>query len=212
MTPAALPHDAWCAWHPQELARRLCGIARPWCVVGGWALDLWHGVETRPHEDLEFTILRDDFGVFRAALPEMRFHAVGDGQVELLGEHEAPAAGIAQVWCEDIAARCWRVDMMLEEGGNPETWVYKRDPSVRRPRGEMVHVTAAGIPYLAPEAILLFKAKYRRDKDELDFENALPKLDGAQRRWLQARIAEAYPEHGWLQALQAQSPVTKNFH
>ncbi len=195
-----LSHDAWCAWHPQELARRLSGVGRPWCVVGGWALDLWHGAETRTHEDLEFTILSADVDRFRAALSEMRFHAVGDGKVEVLGEGEVPPSKIGQVWCEDIAARCWRVDMMLEMG-TPETWVYKRDPAVRRPRGEMVYVTVDGIPYLAPEAILLFKAKYRRDKDEADFAQALPKLDMPQRQWLKARIAEAHPDHGWLRDL-----------
>jgi hypothetical protein len=199
-TMPPLSHDAWSAWTPGALARRLSGGSRPWCVVGGWALDLWHGCETRAHEDLEFTILRRDFPVFRAAFPDLRLHAVGDGRVEPLGENEAPARGIAQVWCEDAAARCWRVDMMLEDG-TPETWVYKRDPSIRRPRGEMVQVTAEGIPYLAPQAILLFKAKYRRDKDEADFARALPKLDTAQRGWLRACIAQAHPGHGWLDAL-----------
>jgi hypothetical protein len=200
MTLAALSHDAWCAWHPRHLAGRLSGLSRPWCVVGGWALDLWHGVETRPHDDLEFTILRGDLDHFRAAMPEMRFHAVGDGRVEALAQGEAPAAGIAQIWCEDIAARCWRVDMMLEDG-TPETWVYKRDPSLRRPRAEVVRMTAEGVPFLAAEVILLFKAKYRRDKDETDFANALPKLDRTQRQWLKARIAQAHPGHGWLHAL-----------
>ncbi len=199
-TMPPLPHDAWSAWTPGELARRLSGISRPWCVVGGWALDLWHGCETRAHEDLEFTILRRDFPVFRAAFADLRLHAVGDGRVEPLGEGEAPAEGIAQVWCEDEAARCWRVDMMLEDG-TPETWVYKRDPSIRRPRGEMVQITAEGIPYLAPQAILLFKAKYRRDKDEADFARALPKLDAAQRGWLKACLAHAHPGHVWLEAL-----------
>jgi hypothetical protein len=195
-----LPHDAWSAWHPQELAHRLAPVARPWCVVGGWALDLWHGEETRPHEDIEFTILRGDFALFRAALSGLRLHAVGDGHVEPLGEGEAPPADRAQVWCEDVAAACWRVDMMLEDG-TPETWVYKRDPAIRRPRGEVVHVTERGIPYLAPEAILLFKAKYRRDKDEADFSRVLPKLDAAQRRWLGACIARVHPGHAWLEAL-----------
>ena len=196
-TQPTLPHDAWRAWHPRQLAEKLAGLSRPWCVVGGWALDLWHGAETRPHDDLEFTILRGDLDLFRAALPGMRFHAVGDGQVEPLKDSEAPVDSIVQVWCEDIAARCWRVDMMLEDG-TPEIWVYKRDPAVRRPRVEVVRVTKEGIPYLAPEAILLFKAKYRRDKDEMDFANALPKLDGAQRRWLKTHIAKAHPDHGWL--------------
>ncbi|WP_337181721.1 amino acid transporter [Shinella sp.] len=203
-TAPPLPHDAWSAWHPRELADRLAGVPQPWCVVGGWALDLWHGVETRPHEDLEFTILRADFPAFRAVLPDLRLHAADDGKVWPLAENETPPAGVAQVWCADVAARCWRVDMMLEDG-TPETWVYKRDPSIRRPRGEMVRLTEEGIAYLAPEAVLLFKAKHRRDKDEADFSRALPKLNEAERRWLRACIARAFPGHAWLDAL----PVTR---
>ncbi|WP_306424436.1 nucleotidyltransferase domain-containing protein [Shinella sedimenti] len=99
-----IPHDAWCTWHPQELARRVSGVKRPWCVVGGWALDLWHGAETRPHEDIEFTVLRAEFSLFRHALTGLRFHAVGNGQVRPLLPDEAPPADIAQVWCEDVAA------------------------------------------------------------------------------------------------------------
>ena len=199
-TASTLPHDAWFAWHPKELARRLAGLSQPWCIVGGWALDLWHGGETRPHEDLEFTILRADFPAFRTALSGFRLHAVGNGHVEPLVADATPLADIAQVWCEDVSARCWRVDMMLEDG-TPETWVYKRDPSIRQPRDKMVRRTADGIPYLAPHAILLFKAKYRREKDEVDFARALPKLDQAQRHWLKACIAKAHPGHAWLEAL-----------
>jgi hypothetical protein len=195
-----IPHDAWCAWRPQELARRLSGIGRPWCVVGGWALDLWHGAETRLHEDIEFTVLREDLAMFRQVLADFRFHAVGDGQVRPLRADEAPPADIAQVWCEDVAAGCWRADMMLEDG-TPETWIYKRDPSIRRSRCEMVQVTADRIPYLAPEAVLLFKAKYQREKDEADFARAVPMLDEDRRCWLKACIAKAHPDHGWLAAL-----------
>ncbi|UDF30205.1 UNVERIFIED_ORG: hypothetical protein LHK14_02430 [Roseateles sp. XES5] len=205
------PHDAWSAWRPRDLQRRLAGITRPWCVVGGWALDLWHGRETRVHEDLEFTILRGDFPVFRAALSDLRFHAVGDGRVAPLAADDRPPAGIAQVWGEDVAAGCFRVDMMLEEG-TAETWVYKRDPAIRHPRAAMIRVSAEGIAFLAPEAVLLFKAKYRRDKDEADFARALPGLDAAARGWLGAAIARAHPDHAWLEALEAYSPVTKNFH
>ncbi|WP_312417986.1 hypothetical protein [Shinella sp.] len=113
---------------------------------------------------------------------------------------EAPPADIAQVWCEDVAAGCWRADMMLEEG-TPQTWIYKRDPSIRRSRCEMVQLTADGIPYLAPEAVLLFKAKYRREKDEADFARAVPMLGKDRRRWLKACIAKADPRHVWLAAL-----------
>lgn len=82
--PDAPDHDAWCAWHPTELARRLTGVSVPWCVAGGWALDLWHGHQTREHEDLEFTVLRSDVPVFRRALADMEFHTAGDGIVKHL--------------------------------------------------------------------------------------------------------------------------------
>ena len=106
-TMPPLPHDAWSAWTPGELARRLSGVCRPWCIVGGWALDLWHGGETRPHEDLEFTILRADFPVFRTVLSDFRLHAVGNGHVEPLAADATPPADITQVWCEDVSASGW---------------------------------------------------------------------------------------------------------
>jgi hypothetical protein len=197
---AILDHDAWSSWHPTELARRLNGICQPWCIVGGWALDLWHGYQTRDHDDLEFTILRDDFNSFRHVLKGMGFYTVGDGVVEHLPDNQEPPAAIYQVWCQDIHERCWRVDMMLEPG-TPDSWVYKRNPAIVRPRADMVTTTSDGIPYLKPAAILLFKAKHRRPKDEIDFENALPKLEASERAWLKTCIDATHPGHEWVQML-----------
>ncbi|WP_374208167.1 MULTISPECIES: hypothetical protein [Streptomyces] len=39
----------------------------------------------------------------------------------------------------------------------------------------------SGIPYLAPEVQLFYKAKATRDKDETDFEAVLPLLEEGQR-------------------------------
>ena len=36
------------------------GFGAPWCVAGGWALDLWLGRRTREHADLELVLFRDD--------------------------------------------------------------------------------------------------------------------------------------------------------
>jgi hypothetical protein len=196
----SLAHDAWCAWHPTELAGRLSGIARPWCIAGGWALDLWHGHQTRDHEDLEFTVLREDVAAFRQVLTGMDFHAAGDGIVEPLPAGEEPPATIWQIWCQDSVARCWRVDMMIEPG-TPDMWEYKRDPAITRPRREMVGMTGDGLPYLRPAAVLLFKAKHRRAKDEIDFAKAVPKLARVERSWLKTCLATAHPGHEWLQML-----------
>ncbi len=198
--PATVDEDAWRPWHPTELARRLNGLSKPWSIVGGWALDLWHGSQTRDHEDLEFTILREDFETFRRALKGMRFHTVASGIIEHLPARKVPPAEISQIWCEDIQQRCWRVDMMIEPG-TPDLWVYKRDAAITRPRAEVIAVTPEGLPYLKPAAVLLFKAKYRRGKDELDFANALPKLEPLERAWLKARLATAHPGHEWASLL-----------
>lgn len=53
--------DAWRPWTPEQTSSHLAGVGVPWCVVGGWAIDLWLGVQTRPHEDTEIAVSREDF-------------------------------------------------------------------------------------------------------------------------------------------------------
>ena len=139
----------WEPWSPAELFRRLSNVSQPWCVVGGWALDLWHGNKTREHEDLEFTVLREDLGIFRRELNDMEFYTVNDGVLERLAADREPATEIFQIWCFDRAALRWRVDMMIEPGTD-DSWVYKRNPQITRPRIEMVALNTDGIPYLNP--------------------------------------------------------------
>lgn len=191
---------AWSAWRPCELASRLKELSLPWCIVGGWALDLWHGHQLRDHEDIEFTILRDDLAAFRACLSDMRLYSVHDGRIEYLAPDEQPEPDVFQIWCEEIASRTWRADMMIEPG-SPDRWVYKREPSISAPRKEMVARTADGIPYLKPAAVLLFKAKYQRPKDEADFEHALPKLTQEDQTWLRSRLEILHPGHVWISSL-----------
>ena len=146
MSETEIPDDdAWSAWGPEELGRRLHGVPSPWCIVGGWALDLWHGHETRAHEDLEFTVLREDVAAFRDALEDMEFFTAGDGIVAPLADNREPVAEIFQIWALDRATRRWRVDMMIEPG-TPTEWVCKRDNRIRQPRAEMVAVTGDGLP------------------------------------------------------------------
>ncbi|MFJ6633433.1 hypothetical protein ACIQMR_18895 [Streptomyces sp. NPDC091376] len=61
--------------------------------------------------------------------------------------------------------------------------------------------SATGIPYLAPEVQLFYKAKATRDKDETDFEAVLPLLDAPARAWLADAIKVIAPTHHWLRRL-----------
>lgn len=191
-----LPDDAWNPWLPAHLAERLKGTSDIWYVAGGWALDLWHGAQTREHEDLEFVVLPESVPAFRDILRDLDFFTAHAGHLAYLPIGSAPPAEVAQLWGMDASARCWRVDMMIERG-TPQSWVYKRDPAIRAPRAEMVRRSATGLPYLAPAAVLLFKAKYRRDKDEVDFRHALPRLARKDRDMLRDWLDLAHPGHAW---------------
>ena len=90
---------------------------------------------------------------------------------------------------------------MMIEPGTREWWAYKRDPSIKRSRAEMVMRTADDIPYLNPPAVLLFKARDRRPKGQQDFDRALPKLPVGERAWLKGCLDALHPGNEWAQAL-----------
>jgi len=192
--------EAWRPWTPRELAHRLAGVRAPWCVAGGWALDLWHGRETRPHEDIEIAIPRTAFSTIREALGSCEVFSAGSGSVIHLPHGEQPPADRHQIWVLDPTAREWRTDVFLEPGDD-QTWVYRRDEQFQLPRREAIGHSAEGIPYLRPELVLLFKAKTTRPKDERDFATALPSLDVHARRSLGEWLERLHPGHAWIARL-----------
>ena len=194
------PLDAWRPWTPTEAATRLEAIDVPWCVVGGWAIDLFLGEQTRAHDDLEIAVLRADFTTVRRALSGFALFVVGDGEVRALPPGALPPDGKHQNWVLDTDAYLWRMDVMLEPG-DAETWTFRRDQSVHAPREFMVDRTAEAIPFLAPHGALLFKAKATRPKDEADFSACLPRLSPSARTWLRDAIQHAHPGHPWIEQL-----------
>jgi hypothetical protein len=197
--------DAWRPWSPRELAAKLAGVAVPWCVVGGWAIDLWLGRQTRPHEDIEVAIPRTHFAELRDHLAAFELYVVGQGEVRELPPGQLPPADKHQNWVLDGAAASWRVDVMLDPGDS-QTWVFRRDERICAPRSRMVAMRG-GIPYLQPEGVLLFKAKGLRDKDEADFRACLPVLDPERRTWLAQALELVHPGHPWIERLRTSGGV-----
>jgi hypothetical protein len=194
--------DAWRgAWTPHEAAHHLAGVGVPWCVVGGWAIDLFLGRQTRPHDDLEIAIVRADLPAVRAHLKDHVFHAVGDGEVRRLAPDAPAPPDKHQTWVLDEAAGLWRMDVM-QEPGDPATWVFRRDETLTAPRPQMT-ATRDGVSYLRPEGALLYKAKAPRPKDEADFAACLPVLPPDARAWLRAGLARVHPGHPWIASLHA---------
>ena len=193
--------DAWDAWRPDELFPRLRDLDVPWAVAAGWAIDLHLGGEPRPHEDLEIAIARSSFPAVQAALPELEWFGAGglDGVEGRTWPIDEAPAELHQTWGWDPSAECWRLDAFREpwEG---DMWVCRRDPVIRRPVADAIEQTEAGIPYLAPEIVLLFKAKHaERDRDKADLARTLPLLEPERRRWLADGLRIVHPGHEWIE-------------
>lgn len=194
--------DAWEPWCPKYLFARLGGADGDWYVVGGWALDLWHGRETRPHEDLEFSVPARLSGHYRRHLSDLEFFTAKDGRLDHLSSEQQLPEDIWQQWGADMEAGRWRIDMMVDRGP-PDLWIYKRDPSLSMPRVEAIRSTVCGIRYLAPHLVLLFKAKHAREKDQQDFCNALAYLRAHEKSELSQWLEIFHPGHTWIQELQS---------
>jgi hypothetical protein len=139
-----------------------------------------------------------DFDRVRSALPGFEIHVVGSGRRWPL---DGPAyKRMHQTWVYDPAADRYRLDI-FREPHDGDVWIYRRDTRIRRPYASLIERTADGIPYLAPEVALLFKAKHGRGKDEADFAGIMPLLDSPRRAWLAEALTLAHPDHHWLARL-----------
>jgi hypothetical protein len=168
--------------------------------VAGWAIELFRGTPTRVHEDTEIAIPADRFPEILRALSDFDFDVVGSGHIWPL-EHEAFDV-MHQTWVRDRVTGVYHLDV-FREPNEGDVWVCRRDQSIRRPYAEIIRTTEEGIPYMAPEIVLLFKAKHDQPKDNADFESVVPLMDKSQRRWLTSALDRLHPGHHWLVELQA---------
>ena len=83
------------------------------------------------------------------------------------------------------------------------SWVYRRCPGIGGPMASMGRRTRAGLPYLAPEIQLLFKAREETlTKDQADFDRVAPHLPRPAARWLLSSLRAQFPDgHPWAEAL-----------
>lgn len=190
---------AWEPWTPEEVAERLSGVDVPWAFAAGWALDLLRGGVSRPHEDVEICIPAARFPEIQAALRPGVFEIVGAGRRWPVTDARALAA-LHQTWLRDPDGGPYRLDV-FREPHDGDTWICRRDPTIRRPYRDVIRVTENGLPYLAPEIVLLFKAKWDRPKDRQDLAAALPLLGARERAWLADAIGRVHAGHPWLAQL-----------
>lgn len=200
----------WQPWNPQEVASFFSGLDAPWWIAGGWALDLFLGQQTREHDDIDIQVLRRDQQIVRGALGTWDVQ----GAQPRAHPNEWPFrewesgtllnAEVHDVWCRPTPADPWILQLMIADT-NGDTWLCRRDARIFRPVAAIGLKTADGIPYLAPEIQLLYKAKGLRPKDEADFARTLPHLDQERRQWLAQALTVVHPNHSWLRQIERYS-------
>jgi hypothetical protein len=194
---------AWDAWQPVDAHRRLANVAAPWCVAAGWAVDLFLGGGLREHSDLEIAAPAARFAEVLAALPELEFFALVDRRARSVEEGEPVLRPPShQTWGLDRPAGVWRIDV-FREPSDGDTWLCRRDETIRLPYGELIEHTAAGIPYVRPEIALLFQAKHALPKDDADLAAALAVLEPERCAYLAELIERVHPGHRWLESIKA---------
>ncbi|MFD9396352.1 nucleotidyltransferase domain-containing protein [Streptomyces sp. NPDC060000] len=199
-------HASLGRWEPAPLAdvvARFSGLEAPWWVAGGFAIELAVGHRVRSHGDIDVLLLRRDQHAAQRALPGWQWWAADPpGSLRPWAAGEVLPVGVHDIWCRPGPDDPWRIQVMLDESCGQE-WVSRRDLRVRRPISTLGAASADGVPCLAPDVQLYYKAKAPRPKDEEDFDAALPVLTGQQRRWLIHAIAETYGPHPWIRRLEA---------
>ncbi len=192
-------------WQPlsvEQVAELLSGLTVPWWVTGGWAIDLFAGCQTRPHEDTDVLIRRGDQLDVQEYLSAWDLHKTQQPGLKPWPTGEFLGLGVNDVWCRPDSDSPWSLQFMLLDTQD-DCWIFRRDPAIHGPLSTIGLRTQSGIPYLAPEIQLLYKAKPETlDKDQADFKTALPLMSERACNWLLRCMHRRFPDgHDWTRAL-----------
>jgi hypothetical protein len=180
-------------WEPlalDEAVALMRAFPAPWWIVGGWAIDLFVGRETREHSDVDVVVRRADQELLRKRFAGWDIQVADDGELEpWIGYLEPPRSGL---WARSAANGPWQLQFILAQHDGVD-WLYRHDESIRLPLAAAILHDERGIPFARPEIVLLSKSRLVREHDERDFEAALPLLDDTSRARLRAWLPAGHP-------------------
>lgn len=197
-------------WEPLSVAAvrgLLEGLAAPWWLAGGYALETFVGRAYREHGDIDVAVFRENQ---RAVHDHLRArgweaHAADPpGTLRPWHEGESLPAHVHDIWCREASDGPWLLQLMLEERDGDD-WVYRRNPAIRRPMVDFGWQTPEGMRVITPEVQLLYTARSssrsQSDKGGRDFEVVAPLLPADARNWLRDALGTDAPGHPWLHRL-----------
>jgi Aminoglycoside-2''-adenylyltransferase len=180
-----------------KVAKLLHEFTSPWFIAGGWAIDLFIGNITREHKDIEIAIFRKDQKILQEYLFEWEFTKVVNGALEPWNKAEWLELPVHEIYACDKSSKLSTLEILLDECVENE-WRFRRNLNISRPLSKIRLLSDIGVPFLAPEIVLLYKAKNPRCKDEDDFNRVRRLINHERRVWLQHAIATCHSGHHWL--------------
>jgi hypothetical protein len=184
-----------------RVADLMSNFGPSWALCGGWSVDAWLGRVTRDHCDVDLAVFHDDqhriFDYFKTGWL-LNGHDVhnGDGTQPWDGRRlEFPSH--IHAYSDDG----FNLDIQLNRRAGAH-WVFSTRANLTLPMSRCIRPSPWGLPTLAPEAVLFYKAiGWIRPHDEADFQALAPLLTDAERAWLRHALSALRPDHRWAPAL-----------
>jgi hypothetical protein len=196
-----------------EVAEALGPLRAPFFFAGGWAIDLHLGRVTREHHDVDVLVMRRDHLRLHEVLKAFTLKKIvphPDGMPPNRGTiidwppGERLELPVHQINAYRAGESEPAFQVMLAESRESE-WIFRRNPAITMPILQIGFHPLWGLPYLAPEIVLLFKTKHLEARDRIDFGNVLPALSADARQWLRDAI-----EKNASRSRMAQRTLTKD--
>ena len=185
---------------PLQIAAVLRDFKPSWFVAGGWAIDLFLEKETRLHQDIEIAVFRKDQAALHDYFDGWLLRKVVNGEMVTWHRDEWLTLPIHEVHGCNETAQPSQIEILLNESNQTE-WLYRRNENIRRSLVKIQLESSAGVNFLCPEIVLLYKSKNPRAKDEQDFQAVVKRLDAERKEWLKDAIKVSNSEHHWLRSL-----------
>lgn len=209
-----------------EAFRLLTGQGFEYAICGGFALELFLNTTIRKHGDIDICAYWKDRSTIVTWMQSQGwkvYEMCGGGVVHHLTGSAVPGEDKRNILCtkgecelvsftprgeenmyDHTFTLCGQssfnfVEFLFNDRAGDE-FIYARNPEIRR---DLSHAILArdGIPYVAPEIVLLYKSAHiQREGYQLDFDTTAPRLSTGQKTWLNHALARQYPQgHAWLE-------------
>ena len=207
-----------------KLNNFVVGIGVDYAICGGHAIDLFLGYKTRPHKDLDVAVFWEDRDkVIQHMLNNdwEVYEPCGTAHLHKINNIHNQKRVKSNIWCVKPSNPHYvftehEKDMFAVEFDNSEQteldyieflfntrnneeFLYEKNHDIKM-KMETAILKAGDIPYIAPELVLLYKSTMANEAAyQLDFNNAMPKLNEGQNTWLQNALHIMFLDgHKWI--------------